>query len=207
MQQSWSAGVSRRQKPRDETENKQNIELPNWKQKWIASRPLSLDTPKQDLFPAPPATVSTDLCLEDLDLQHNLGPPGSVRSKSAFTATQAIDELYKVKGQLATEKRRGDRLEAEMEEMMQGLEAKQPEIEEMQAEHSRLQEEVVEMSKFVDQAERRGIAQRRMRERRRQRRRQPRQRAISFDNNSEISVPRSRCCYATWMLENAAWMH
>lgn len=80
------------------------------------------------------------------------GTPGSVRSKSAFTATQAIDELYKVKGQLATEKRRGDRLEAEMEEMMQGLEAKQPEIEEMQAEHVRLQEEVVEMSKFVDQA-------------------------------------------------------
>jgi nucleoprotein TPR len=80
------------------------------------------------------------------------GTPGSVRSKSAFTATQAIDELYKVKGQLVTEKRRGDRLEAEMEEMMQGLEAKQPEIEEMQAEHVRLQEEVVEMSKFVDQA-------------------------------------------------------
>ena len=80
------------------------------------------------------------------------GTPGSVRSKSAFTATQAIDELYKVKGQLATERRRGDRLEAEMEEMMQGLEAKQPEIEEMQAEHVRLQEEVVEMSKFVDQA-------------------------------------------------------
>lgn len=80
------------------------------------------------------------------------GTPGSVRSKSAFTATQAIDELYRVKGQLATEKRRGDRLEAEMEEIMQGLEAKQPEIEEMQAEHVRLQEEVVEMSKFVDQA-------------------------------------------------------
>jgi nucleoprotein TPR len=79
------------------------------------------------------------------------GTPGSVRSKSAFTATQAIDELYKVKGQLTTEKRRGDRLEAEMEEMMQGLEAKQPEIEEMQAEHVRLQQEVIEMSTFVDQ--------------------------------------------------------
>jgi nucleoprotein TPR len=77
--------------------------------------------------------------------------PGSARSKSAITATQAIDELYKVKGQLATEKRRSERLAAEMEEMVQGLEAKQPEIEEMQAEHERLQQEVVEMSKFVDQ--------------------------------------------------------
>jgi nucleoprotein TPR len=79
------------------------------------------------------------------------GTPGSVRSKSAITATQAIDELYKVKGQLATEKRRSERLADEMEEMVQGLEAKQPEIEELQAEHERLQQEVVEMSKFVDQ--------------------------------------------------------
>ena len=79
------------------------------------------------------------------------GTPGSLRSKSAITATQAIDELYKVKGQLATEKRRSERLASEMEEMMQGLEAKQPEIEELQAEHERLQQEVVEMSKFVDQ--------------------------------------------------------
>ncbi|RDL39653.1 Spectrin repeat-containing protein [Venustampulla echinocandica] len=77
--------------------------------------------------------------------------PGSVRSKSAITATQAIDELYKVKGLLTTERRRSERLAAEMETMVEGLEAKQPEIEELQAEHERLQQEVVEMSKFVDQ--------------------------------------------------------
>jgi nucleoprotein TPR len=79
------------------------------------------------------------------------GTPGSVRSKSAITATQAIEELYKVKGQLATEKRRAEQLEANMREMLDNLEAKQPEIEELQAEHERLQQEVVEMSKFVDQ--------------------------------------------------------
>lgn len=79
------------------------------------------------------------------------GTPGSVRSKSAITATQAIDELYKVKGQLAVEKRRNERLVQEMEAMMEGLEAKQPEIEELQAEHERLQQEMVEMSRFVDQ--------------------------------------------------------
>ncbi|KAI9745558.1 MAG: hypothetical protein M1818_001092 [Claussenomyces sp. TS43310] len=77
--------------------------------------------------------------------------PGSLRGKSSITATQAIEELYKIKGQLATEKRRNDRLCAEMEEMVQGLEAKQPEIEELQAEHGRLQQEVIAMSKFVDQ--------------------------------------------------------
>jgi nucleoprotein TPR len=79
------------------------------------------------------------------------GTPGSLRSKSAITATQAIEELYKVKGQLATEKRQNERLRAEMDEMIKGLEAKGPEMEEMQAENERLQQEVVEMSKFVDQ--------------------------------------------------------
>ena len=79
------------------------------------------------------------------------GTPGSIRSRSAITATQAIDELYKVKGLLATEKRRADQLQANLDEMMDGLEAKQPEIEELSAEHERLQQEVIEMSKFVDQ--------------------------------------------------------
>ncbi|EHL00400.1 putative Nucleoprotein TPR [Glarea lozoyensis 74030] len=78
------------------------------------------------------------------------GTPGSTRGKSAITATQAIDELYKVKGQLSAEKLRSQRLATEMEEMLAGLEAKQPELEEMQNEHDRLQQEVVQMSKFVD---------------------------------------------------------
>lgn len=80
-----------------------------------------------------------------------LGTPGSARGKSMITATLAIDELYRVKGQLAAERRRSERLSTEMEQMMQGLEAKQPEIEELQTEHERLQQEVVQMSKFVDQ--------------------------------------------------------
>jgi len=80
-----------------------------------------------------------------------LATPGSTRSRSAFTATQAIEELYKVKGQLATERKHNERLTAAMEEMVQGLEAKQPEIEELQTEHERLRQEMVEMSKFVDQ--------------------------------------------------------
>lgn len=79
------------------------------------------------------------------------GTPGSARGRSTITATQAIDELYKVKAQLATERRLKERMAAEMEEMMQGLEAKQPEIEELQAEYERLQHEMVEMSNFVDQ--------------------------------------------------------
>jgi nucleoprotein TPR len=76
--------------------------------------------------------------------------PGSVRSKTAITATQAIDELYKVKGQLSAEKLRSQRLAHEMEEMLVGLEAKQPELEEMQNENDRLEQAMVQMSKSVD---------------------------------------------------------
>ena len=79
------------------------------------------------------------------------GTPGSLR-KSAITATQALDELYKVKGQLKTEQRKTQRLEAELDSFLQSAEAKQPELEEMQAEHERLQEEVVQMSELVDEA-------------------------------------------------------
>ncbi|TVY71461.1 Protein MLP1-like protein [Lachnellula suecica] len=77
--------------------------------------------------------------------------PGSTR-KSAITATQAIDELYKVKAQLANEKRRSERLAAEVDDMMRGLEAKVPAFDELQAENERLQAEVIAMSEFVDQS-------------------------------------------------------
>ena len=79
------------------------------------------------------------------------GTPGSVRSKPV-TVTQAMEEVYKYKGLLANEKRRSERLEKEVDEMVQGLEAKQPVIENMQAEQDRLQQAVVDMSNFVDQA-------------------------------------------------------
>ena len=78
------------------------------------------------------------------------GTPGSVRSKPV-TVTQAMEEVYKLKGLLATEKRRSERFEKEVDEMMQGLEAKGPVIENMQAEQDRLQQAVVDMSNFVDQ--------------------------------------------------------
>ncbi|KAG9239050.1 hypothetical protein BJ875DRAFT_528441 [Amylocarpus encephaloides] len=78
------------------------------------------------------------------------GTPGSVRSKSTITATQAIDELYKVKALLTKEKSRSKRLESEMDEMVGSLEAKQPYIEEIENEHERLKKEMVDMSKFKD---------------------------------------------------------
>jgi nucleoprotein TPR len=107
--------------------------------------------PRPSSVPGTPRQVLNGSLLGRSGSPAQFGTPGSVRSRSTITATQAIDELYKVKGQLATERRRAEQLQAQVDEMVDDLEAKQPEIEELNAEHERLQQEVIEMSKFVDQ--------------------------------------------------------
>ena len=77
--------------------------------------------------------------------------PGSIRSKSAVTATQALEELYKVKGQLTAEKRRAEQFKAELDDLLQIMEVREPEREEQQAEIARIQQELMDMSKYVDQ--------------------------------------------------------
>ncbi|KAH0601873.1 hypothetical protein MHUMG1_00752 [Metarhizium humberi] len=79
------------------------------------------------------------------------GTPVSIR-KSAMTATQAIDQLYQVKGQLASEKRRNHQLSEELDEMMTALEAKAPEIQELQAESDTLRSEIARMSELSQQS-------------------------------------------------------
>lgn len=80
------------------------------------------------------------------------GTPGSVRSKSAVTATQAIEQLYQVKGQLASEKRRNQQLSEELDSMMTALEAKAPEIQELQSESETLRYEIGRMSELSQQS-------------------------------------------------------
>ncbi|KAJ0344664.1 hypothetical protein KNSL1_009161 [Colletotrichum chrysophilum] len=74
--------------------------------------------------------------------------PGSARARSAITATQAIEDLYKVKGQLAGEKRRNQQLAEELDNMIALLEAKSPEIEELQNEADSLRAEITHMSEL-----------------------------------------------------------
>ena len=89
------------------------------------------------------------------------GTPGSVRSKSAITATQAIEQLYQVKAQLATEKRRGQSLAEELDNMMTALEAKAPEIQELQSESDMLRVEIARMSELSQESfEERDVARR-----------------------------------------------
>lgn len=80
------------------------------------------------------------------------GTPGSIRSKNAVTATQAIEQLYQVKGQLASEKRRNQQLSEELDNMITALEAKAPEIQELQAESETLREEIARMSELSQQS-------------------------------------------------------
>lgn len=78
--------------------------------------------------------------------------PGSIRGKGAITATQALDQLYQVKGQLATERRRNQQLSEELDNMMSALEAKAPEMQELQSEAETLREEITRMSELSQQS-------------------------------------------------------
>lgn len=80
------------------------------------------------------------------------GTPASIRGKSAVTATQAIEQLYQVKGQLANERRRNQQLVDELDNMLAALEAKAPEIQELQAESETLRAEIGRMSELSQQS-------------------------------------------------------
>lgn len=78
--------------------------------------------------------------------------PGSVRNKTSITATQAIDQLFQVKGQLASERRRTQQMAEDLDGMIAALEAKAPEIQELQAESETLRNEIARMSELSQQS-------------------------------------------------------
>lgn len=76
--------------------------------------------------------------------------PGT--SRKSISATQALDEMFKLKGLLAVEKQRNQALTKDIDEMVEQLEAKRPEIIELQAENERLQREIQTMSHLSDES-------------------------------------------------------
>ncbi|ATY64543.1 MLP1 MLP2 [Cordyceps militaris] len=78
--------------------------------------------------------------------------PGSIRNKGTITATQAIEQLFHVKGQLAGERRRTHQLTEELDGMLAALEAKAPEIQELQSESDMLRSEIARMSELSQQS-------------------------------------------------------
>ncbi|KAI2780425.1 TPR/MLP1/MLP2-like protein-domain-containing protein [Daldinia loculata] len=76
--------------------------------------------------------------------------PGSTRK--SFSTTQLMEDFYKVKGQLNAEKLRSSNLAKELDDVIDQLEAKRPELEELQADNERLQQEMKTMSELSDES-------------------------------------------------------
>ncbi|KAL5621939.1 hypothetical protein BROUX41_005884 [Berkeleyomyces rouxiae] len=74
--------------------------------------------------------------------------PGSVRRGAGITATQAVEELFKVKGQLKAEQRRNEHLTTELDNVVALLEAKAPQVNELQEENDAIKAELERMSQL-----------------------------------------------------------
>ncbi|PGG99072.1 hypothetical protein AJ79_08706 [Helicocarpus griseus UAMH5409] len=78
--------------------------------------------------------------------------PRASRTKGGLTLTQMYSEYDKMRTLLATEQRNNQELKSAMDEMVQDLESSKPEIDELRADHSRLEAAVVDMSNILDTA-------------------------------------------------------
>ncbi|KAL1621757.1 Protein mlp1 [Diplodia seriata] len=85
------------------------------------------------------------------------GTPGygsPSRVKGGLTFTQLYAEHAQVKSELDAERRRNAKLSGMLDEMIQDLEAKQPEVEELRAGHQKLEHNVLEISELLEEANR-----------------------------------------------------
>ena len=76
--------------------------------------------------------------------------PSPSRFKGGLSITQMYSSYNDLKSELEAEKRRSEKLTSTLDEMVQDLETEQPEIEELRADHIRLESEVAEMSSLVE---------------------------------------------------------
>ncbi|KAJ5088809.1 nuclear pore complex protein An-Mlp1 [Penicillium angulare] len=84
------------------------------------------------------------------------GTPGSAftprasRTKGGLTLTQMYTEYDKMRSLLAAEQRTSQELRETLDEMVQELESSKPEIDELRADHSRLEHAMMEMSHLLE---------------------------------------------------------
>ncbi|KAJ0380608.1 hypothetical protein COL922a_014003, partial [Colletotrichum nupharicola] len=78
--------------------------------------------------------------------------PRASRSKGGLTLTQMYSEYDKMRTMLVAEQKTNQELRSTLDEMVQDLEASKPEIDELRADHSRLEIAVVEMSNILETA-------------------------------------------------------
>ena len=80
----------------------------------------------------------------------SINSPSSSRFKGGISITQMYSNYNDLKSELEMEKRRSEKLTSTLDDMVQDLEIEQPEIEELRADHSRLESEVAEMSSLIE---------------------------------------------------------
>ncbi|KAK4695509.1 nucleoprotein TPR, partial [Lecanoromycetidae sp. Uapishka_2] len=78
------------------------------------------------------------------------GTPGTPRPKGGLSVTQMYSNLNDARNELAYEKGRNQQLATTLDELVQELSTRQPEVEELQADHGRLESEVAELSSLVE---------------------------------------------------------
>jgi len=76
--------------------------------------------------------------------------PRASRTKGGLTLTQTVAKLDKVQMQLFAEQRTNQELRATVDEMVQELESSKPEIDELRADHGRLEVALLDMTKNLD---------------------------------------------------------
>ncbi|KAI9806609.1 MAG: hypothetical protein M1825_006066 [Sarcosagium campestre] len=97
--------------------------------------------------PGTPRRRTNGISSPGYDASHS---PGISRVKGNLNFTQLYGEYTAVKADLDRERRRNERANAAMDEMIRDLETKQPEIEELRAEHQRLESEVLQISSLLE---------------------------------------------------------
>lgn len=76
--------------------------------------------------------------------------PRTSRTKGGLTLTQMYTEYDKMRTLLSSEQRTSQELRVALDEMVQELEASKPEIDELRADHGRLENAVIEMSTLLE---------------------------------------------------------
>lgn len=79
-----------------------------------------------------------------------MGSPGTSRHKGGLSITQMYSSYNDLKSELDFEKRRNKKLSSTLDDMIQDLESRQPEVEELRSDHGRLESEIAEMSSLLD---------------------------------------------------------
>ena len=76
--------------------------------------------------------------------------PNLSRISGGLSMTQMITDYHNAKAEVQAEKKRNEKLSNTIDEMIQEMESRQPEVAELQADHDRLEADVLEMSSLVD---------------------------------------------------------